>query len=123
MSKLIEVLKHIFATTGRCFMLFGDSAFPSGRHMQRMLKGNNLTHAEHCFNALMARYRICIENVFAEIHSQWGFTSDANNQRLGSQKVGQAYLVASFLQNCKGCFHGTQMSAQYGYDMLCSFLK
>mmetsp|Transcript_40774 Transcript_40774/g.83412 ORF Transcript_40774/g.83412 Transcript_40774/m.83412 type:complete len:123 (-) Transcript_40774:74-442(-) len=101
-------------------MLFGDSAFSAGRHMQKMLKGNNLSHPEHCFNALMARYRICIENVFAEIHSDWAFTSDRTNQRLGLQKVGQAYLVASFLHNCKACFSGTQMSAQYGHDLLCS---
>eukprot|EP00286_Rhodomonas_abbreviata_P006682 CAMPEP_0181322684 /NCGR_PEP_ID=MMETSP1101-20121128/19361_1 /TAXON_ID=46948 /ORGANISM="Rhodomonas abbreviata, Strain Caron Lab Isolate" /LENGTH=375 /DNA_ID=CAMNT_0023430617 /DNA_START=226 /DNA_END=1353 /DNA_ORIENTATION=+ len=119
MSKMIEVLKHIFACTGRAYMIFGDSAFGAGRHMQKMLKGKNLSHREHCFNAIMARYRICIENVFAEIHSEWGYTSDRYNQKLGLQRVGQAYLVASFLHNCKACLHGSQMSAQYGHDILC----
>ena len=102
--------------SGKTFAMFGDSAFPLGRHMQRILKGKHLTHDQHVFNAYMARLRICIENCFAEIHQAWPYTADCFNQKLGLQRVGMTYMVATFLHNCLGCFRGNQMSAQYGYD-------
>ena len=115
--QLLDKMKVVFERTGRAFIIFGDSAFPLSRFMQRMLKGN-MDKAGECFNALMSRLRICIENVFAEVFQFWGYTSHHLQHKLGCELVHETFLVATFLQNCKACFHGNQMSAQYGYDAL-----
>ena len=115
--QILDVMKVVYDRTGKAYVIFGDSAFPLNRHMQRMLKGR-LDERSRRFNALMARYRICIENVSAEIFQFWGYTSHHLGLKLGSQNVGEIFLVAAFLQNCKSCFRWSQMASQYGYSGL-----
>lgn len=116
--QILAVMREVYHRCGIPYLIFGDSAFPLNMHMQRMLKGR-LDKESKCFNALMARHRICIENVFAEIYQNWGFTSHHLTHKLGSELVGEMYLVATLLQNCKACCEGNQMAAQFGMDLLC----
>ena len=72
--QILDVMKVVYDRTGKAYVIFGDSAFPLNSFMQRMLNGR-LDERSHSFNALMVCYRICIENVFAEIFQFWGYTS------------------------------------------------
>ena len=115
--QILDMMKVVYDQTGKAYVIFGDSAFPLNCFMQRMLKGR-LDERSRRFNALMARYRICIENVFAQIFQFWGYTSHHLGLKLGLQNVGEIFLVTAFLQNCKLCFHWSQMASQYGYTGL-----
>jgi len=63
----LEVFESVMEETGAVYMGFGDSAYPIHRHMQRILKApaeGSLTRLERRYNALMARFRVMIEDVF-----------------------------------------------------------
>eukprot|EP00961_Rhodomonas_salina_P001849 25496-Rhodomonas_salina.1 len=102
-------MEEVQRLTGIAYIIFSNSAFPLTSWTQRMLKGV-LDQVGHCFNALMAQLRICIKNVFREIHRDWGYTSFHLQLKLGSQPVGAVYHVANHLHNCAACLHGNQMT-------------
>jgi len=67
-------------------------------------------------NSLMARFRVVIENLFAEIENQFAFLQHHQNKKLGLQDVGKLFPVAMFLFNARTLYYGSQTSNYYGLD-------
>ncbi len=61
----------------------------------------------------MARFRVIIEDIFAEAHKYWAALTHLHNLRLGSQRVGQMFPVAMLLYNIRSLFYGNQAVAYY----------
>lgn len=118
---IIEDLHAICQELGVTFSHFADSAYTRSRYMQAILKnpvGGNLTRAERRFNALMARFRVVIENLFAEVVSIFKTLQHKQNKMLGKQDIGKMFPVCMFLHNCRTLFYGNQVSAYFGCDGL-----
>ena len=70
--------------------------------MQVILKNpirGTLSPAERRFNALMARFRVVVENLFAEVENQFAFLQHHHNKKLGKQDCGKMFPVAMLLLN------------------------
>jgi hypothetical protein len=100
---------------------FRDSAYPLHSYMYRIPPEGSLTRLECCFNAHMARFRISIENVFAEAGNYSGTLNHLHNLRLGSMAVGKMFPLAILfkLYNIHCILYGNQAAAQFeGESML-----
>jgi hypothetical protein len=89
--------------------------------MYRILKAppeGSLTQLERRFNALMARFRIIIENVFAEAGNYWAALNHRHNLRLGSMAVGQMFPLAMILFNLHTILYGNQTSSRFDGDSM-----
>ena len=101
-SGVIDDLARISGEEGTDFSGYGDSAYPLHRHMQRILKApaeGSLTRLQRRYNALMARFRVVIENCFGEAAQYWGMLQHRHNLRLGKQQVGKMFQLAMLLFN------------------------
>jgi len=118
-ADIIEDLKKICDEIGVTYSHFADSAYPVSRYMQAILKnpaGGSLSAGKRRFNSLMARFRVVIENLFAEIENQFAFLQHHQNKKLGLQDVGKLFPVAMFLFNARTLYYGSQTSNYYGLD-------
>ena len=89
--------------------------------MQAILKcpaGVNLTAGQRRFNTMMARFRIVIENLFAEVTSVWASLQHKHNKKIWKQDVGKMFPVCVFLHNCRTVFYRKQTSSYFGLDGL-----
>jgi hypothetical protein len=121
---VLDSFAHVMEETGELFIGFGDSAYPIHRHMQRILKSSEhtaLTRLDRRYNALMARFRVMIEDVFGEAHKYFATLTHRHNIRLGSQRCGQMFPVAMFFFNLHTLLYGNQAASYYeGESMLLS---
>jgi len=118
-ADIIEDLKKICDEIGVTYSHFADSAYPVSRYMQAILKnpaGGSLSAGKRRFNSLMARFRVVIENLFAEIENQFAFLQHHQNKKLGLQDVGKLFPVAMFLFNARTLYYGSQTANYYGLD-------
>jgi len=121
-SGVLQDLEDISRELGQDFIAFGDSAYPLNRYMQRILKGpatgEGLTAWERRYNALMARFRIIVENVFAVCEQSWGILRDRHNLRLGNQAVGKLFPLAILFYNIRTILYGNNIVSYMGEDVL-----
>ena len=121
-SGILEDLEQIAEELGEDFSCFGDSAYPLNRFVQRILKGpatgEGLTAWERRYNALMARFRIIIENVFSVCDQYWGILRDRKNLRLGSMAVGKLFPLAVLLYNIRTILYGNNIVSYMGEEVL-----
>ena len=121
-TRTLDVLADVLEETGEEFCGFGDSAYPIHRHMHRILKPaaeQSLTRLERRYNALMARYRVVIEDVFGEAHKYFAALTHRHNMRLGSQRCGQMFPVSMLFFNLRTIFYGNQTASYFeGENML-----
>jgi hypothetical protein len=118
-ANIIEDLHSISGELGVTYSHFADSAYPQSRYMHAILKcpaGGQLSAIERRFNALMARFRIVIEQLFAEVDASFAFLQMKQNKRLGRQDVGKMFPVAVLLHNVRTHFYGNQCAGYFGLD-------
>ncbi len=121
MASIIEDLKHICDEMGVTFSHFADSAYPQGRYMQAIQKcpaGGQLSQQARRFNALMARFRVVIENLFAEVDMVFAALQHKQQKKLGKQDIGKMFQCCVFLHNVRTIMYGSQTSSYYGLDGL-----
>jgi hypothetical protein len=94
------------------YSLFGDAGFANDKYLQVMIKayGGYIGEDAKAFNALMSRIRIHIENAFAGKSKVFNFLSYGNALQVGGRRVERAYMVATFLMNCRTTFYGNQFT-------------
>ena len=81
----------------------------------------SLTRLERLYNALMARFRVMIEDIFGEAHKYFAGLTHRHNMRLGSQRCWQMFPVAMLFFNLRTIFYGNQATSYYeGESMLLS---
>eukprot|EP00961_Rhodomonas_salina_P265307 3586361-Rhodomonas_salina.1 len=115
-AKILEEMREVCEDLGIDYCIFGDSAYPLHRFMQRVLKpvpGGELTQLERRFNALMSRYRVVVENIFGEAVKYFGILTHRHNMRLGSMQVGKVFPLAMLFYNLRSMFYGNQTSAYF----------
>jgi hypothetical protein len=120
-SRLLDMLREAAEELGRDFTVFGDSAYPLHRFCQHILKpaaNQSLTRLQRRYNALMARFRIVIEQVFAETSKYWACLTHHHNLRLGSQQVGKMFPLGVFFLNLHSLLYGNQTAAYYEADRI-----
>ena len=108
---VLEQLEEVSGELGEDFAGFGDSAYSLNRFMARILKPlpeQSLTRLERRYNALMARFRIVIEQLFAQADGYWGLLRHPANHRLGSQAVGKLFPLGMLFLNVHTLFYGNQ---------------
>ena len=117
---VLDALGEVADELGRDYIGFGDSAYPLHRFMQHILKPHSvdepLTRLQRRYNALMARFRIVVENIFAECVQCFGFLRDRHNLRLGSMQVGKLFPVGIFLYNVRALLYGCQTATYFGQE-------
>ena len=90
--------------------------------MHRILKGpatgEGLTAWERRYNALMARFRIIVENVFAVCEQYWGILRDRKNLRLGNMCVGKIFPLAILFYNIRTILYGNNIVGYMGENVL-----
>jgi hypothetical protein len=79
--------------------------------------GGQLSAIERRFNALMARFRVVIENLFAEVTTYFKTLQLGSNKRIGKQDKGKMFPCCVFLHNIRTIFAGNQASAYFGQDL------
>ena len=85
-ARLLDHLCEIADEAGSDYIAFSDSAYLMHCFLQRILKPapeETLSRLERRYNALMARFRIVIEQVFAEASQFWAALTHSHNMRLG----------------------------------------
>lgn len=100
------------------FCVFGDAAYPLHPNLQRThknLPGVPLSIWDRRFNLLMSRFRIVVENIFAQQGQRFGFTQHTQNQRLGTSPCGLTYAVSAILFNWTSILDGNQAASAHGY--------
>ena len=120
-TDILNDLASIEVQIGRVFSVFADSAYPRSRYCQAILKsppGGQLSQMERRFNALMARFRIVIENLFAEISTYWNTLQHSTNKKMGRQDIGRMFPCCVWLHNVHSIFAGNQTSAYFGQDLI-----
>ena len=121
-SGLLQDLEEIAIEEGQEFAGFGDSAYPLNSFFQHILKGpatgEGLTAWQRRYNALMARFRIIVENVFAVCEHYWGILRDRKNLRLGNMAVGKIFPMAVLLYNLRTILYGNNIVSYMGTTML-----
>ncbi len=113
-SGVLETLRQIAEHLSADFTGFGDSVYPLHSFMQRILKappGGSLSPLQRCHNAVMARFRIVIEQCFAETSKTWALLQHRHNLLLGSMQVGKMFLVAMVLFNLRSLLYGNITSS------------
>ena len=86
--------------------------------IQKCLQGGALSRPARRFNALMARFRVYIENLFAETESVWALLQHKQNKKIGRQDVSKMFPCAIFLHNVRTLCYGNQTSCAFGMDCL-----
>lgn len=103
---VIEKLQAMKVRTQKRWILFGDSAFARGEHVQRMFKGAWNNPDRTMYNKRMASMRICVEWGFGGLKNLFPYIRDAASMKLGSAPVGRIFSVAAFLKNCHNAAYG-----------------
>ena len=88
------------------------------QHILKPLPEQSLTRLERRYNALMARFRVCVENLFAECVQYFGVLKDRHNLRLGSMCVGKLFPLAIFCYNLRSLLYGNQTACYYEQEEL-----
>ena len=120
-ANLIVDMHDISEELGTTFSHFADSAYPQSRYMQVIQKapnGGQLSRSARRFNALMARFRVFVENLFAETDSVWASLQHKQNKKIGRQDVSKMFPCAIFLHNVRTLCYGNQTSCAFGMDNL-----
>jgi hypothetical protein len=120
-TNVMTDIANIAVELGRIYSFFADSAYPRSRHMQAILKANpggHLSAIERRFNALMARFRVVIENVFAEVTTYFNTLQLASNKKVCKQDIGRMFPCCMLLYNIRSLFTGNQTSAYFGQDLI-----
>jgi hypothetical protein len=120
-ANLIQVMHEIAGEMGMVFSHFADSAYPQGRYMQVIQKcplGGQLSQSARRFNALMARFRVYIENLFAETDTIFAALQHKQNKKIGRQDVSRMFPCAVFLHNIRTLCYGNQTSSAFGMDSI-----
>jgi hypothetical protein len=121
-SGILEDLEEISEELGHDFAAFGDSVYTLHSYMQLILKGpasgEGLTAGQRRYNALMARFRVIIENVFACCEQYWGVLRDRKNLRLGSMAVGKLFPLAIFFYNLCTMYYCNNITTYMGEHLL-----
>jgi hypothetical protein len=118
---VLQGIEECSEELGEDFSGYGDSAYPLNRFMARILKPapeQSLTRLERRYNALMARFRIVIEQLFAETTGYWGLLLHPKNHRLGSQAVGKLFPLGLFFLNIHTLFYGNQTSNYFASERM-----
>ncbi len=88
-ANIIEDLHSISNELGTTYSHFADSAYPQSSYMHAILKcpaGGQLSAIERRFNALMACFRIVIEQLFTEVDASFAVLQMKQNMLLGEKK-------------------------------------
>jgi len=121
-SGILGDMEEIAVDQGQDFCGFGDSAYPLHRFLHRILKGpatgEGLTAWERRYNALMARFRIIVENVFAVCEQYWGILRDRKNLRLGNMCVSKIFPLAILFYNIRTILYGNNIVGYMGENVL-----
>ena len=120
-ANIITDMHEISQELGSVYSHFADSAYPQSRYMQVIQKapqGGQLSRAARRFNALMARFRVYIENLFAETDSVWASLQHKQNKKIGRQDVSKMFPCAIFLHNVRTLCYGNQTACAFGMDNL-----
>lgn len=88
------------------FVIYGDPAYPISSQFISPFKGARLTAEMAEFNKRMSGCRIAVEWGFSEILRSWTYLDFKRGLKLGLSPVGNLYLVATFLTNCRTCLVG-----------------
>ena len=116
-----EQMRAISNELGEDFSNFSDSAYTQNRFMQCIQKcpaGGSLPRSARRFNALMARFRIVIEDLFGETGNVFAALQHKQNKRLGKQDCGKLFPVSMFLFNVRSIFYGNETGSYFGLDGL-----
>ncbi len=116
-----EDLHAISEELGTVYSFFADSAYPRGRYMQVIIKspaGGSLSRTERRHNALMARFRVLVENLFAEITVQFHTLCSKSQKKMGKSQVGKMFPVCVFLYNLRSLYYGNQAARYFGTEEL-----
>ena len=100
--------------TGKRYILFGDSAFARGPHLQRMLRNVQGNVNMIAYNATMSKIRIAVEWGFGGIKNQFAYVGWARGMRMGAMPVGKIVAVAAFLKNCHNAAYGDLAGSYLG---------
>jgi hypothetical protein len=115
---LLEDLEWASRQAGVQFCAFGDSAYPLHPNLQRThkaLPGMPLSVWDGRYNLLMSRFRIVVENIFAQRGQRFAFLQHTQNQRLGTSPCGQTYAVSAIMFNWTTILDGNQAASAHGY--------
>ena len=122
LSGVLAELGDILDATNIFYKLYGDVAYPTHQHLVHAyanigpLAPNIAARRRH--NDLMARFRIVVEQIFAELDNNFAGLTFKNSQKLGSCAVGQTFMLAAWLLNIRSFFYGNMVSAMEGNQML-----
>ena len=120
-ANIVSDMADISTQLGETFSHFADSAYPQSRYMQCIQKcpaGGKLSQAARRFNALMARFRVVVENLFAEVDTSWSMLQHKQNKFIGRDDVGKMFPCAIVLHNLRTLCYGNQTGAYFGLDGL-----
>ena len=105
---LIKLQQKMTLPNGDVFVLYGDPAYPIGRHILAPFTGAHLSQAEQCFNADMSAVRTCVEWAYGKIIRYFAYLEFSKNLKVLLQPVAKLYKVAALLANSHTCLYGSQ---------------
>ena len=107
MSGLLDVWEqHSNKPNGDPLCIYGDLAYPLGRHLQAPYQNGNMTADQIEFNQSMSSVRVAVEWVFGDIINYYKFL-DFKNLKIGLSAVGKIYTVCTLLRNACTCLYGS----------------
>jgi hypothetical protein len=110
--------------TGIFYKLYGDAAYGTHQHIAHAFRDVGPdepdVQAMRAHNLLMSRFRIVVEQVFAELDNEYAGITFQNAQRLGSVAVGKHFMLAGWFFNIRSLFYGNLPSAMDQNTMLMS---
>ncbi len=107
----LDALREIKQQTGDHWVVFGDSAFASGPHMQCMFKGACVNQDRRLYNRHMSKLRIAVEWGFGSIHNLFPYAS--SDLPMGSMAVDKIFHTAAFLKNCHTAAYGDLVGSYF----------
>lgn len=95
------------------YVIYGDAAYPILTHIRCGFKGANLTNEQKNVNRVLSSLRICVEWEFGNIAALCAFIDFDKTQKLFMSPIGQFYMIAALIHNCRVCLYGGQTSQYY----------
>ncbi|XP_066910729.1 uncharacterized protein [Clytia hemisphaerica] len=113
---LNQLQQHSHKPNGDILCIYGDPAYPLRPHLQAPFRAPGLTPDQTQFNKSMSKVRVTVEWLFKEIINYFKFMDFKKNLKVRLSAVGKMYIVCAFLQNCRTCLYGNQVSQFFDCD-------
>ena len=97
------------------YHIFGDSAYPRGRFLQKMIPAPS-AGPETLHNEAMAKIRVSVEHGFAKVVQLWQLTQSWIRQKVLETDVGIQFRAAVLLTNVHTCMYGSLTGSRFQCD-------